>query len=88
MIQFLNSPTTVDEHKKAIQKLKCKKAAGVDGIYAEFYKYGCNDLLPFLPALELQLNTINNNGEYLSRWAGYWYTPLPCLQKGGPWCSR
>ena len=46
MTQFLNSPITAEEIKKAIQKLKCKKAAGVDGISAEFYKYGCNELLP------------------------------------------
>ena len=45
MTQFLNSPITAEEIKKAIQKLKCKKAAGVDGISAEFYKYGCNELL-------------------------------------------
>ena len=46
MTQFLNSPITTEEMKKAIQKLKCKKAVGVDGISAEFYKYGCNELLP------------------------------------------
>ena len=55
-----------EKNKKAIQKLKCKKAAGVDGISAEFYKYGCNELLP---ALELLFNTILINGEYPSRWA-------------------
>ena len=46
--------------------MKCKKAAGVDGISAEFYKYGCNELLP---ELELLFNTILTNGEYPSRWA-------------------
>ena len=46
--------------------MKCKKAAGVDGISAEFYKYGCNELLP---ALALLFNTILTNGEYPSRWA-------------------
>ena len=66
MTQFLNSPITAEEIKKAIQKLKCKKAAGVDGISAEFYKYGCNELLP---ALELLFNTILTNGEYPSEWA-------------------
>ena len=64
MTQFLNSPITAEEIKKAIQKLKCKKAAGVDDISAEFYKYGCNELLP---ALELLFNTILTNGEYPSR---------------------
>ena len=66
MTQFLNSPITAEEIKKAIQKLKCKKAAGVDGISAELYQYGCNELLP---ALELLFNTILTNGEYSSRWA-------------------
>ena len=66
MTQFLNSPITAEKIKKAIQKLKCKKAAGVDGISAEFYKYGCNELLS---ALELLFNTILTNGEYPSRWA-------------------
>ena len=36
MTEFLNSPITTEEIKKAIQKLKCKKAAGVDDISAEF----------------------------------------------------
>ena len=64
--EFLYSPITAKEIKKAIQKLKCKKAAGVDSISAEFYKYGCNELLP---VLELLFNTILTNGEYPSRWA-------------------
>ena len=46
LLQFLNSPITIDEIKKAITKLKCKKAAGIDGIPAEFYKHGCTDLIP------------------------------------------
>ena len=66
LLQHLNSPITTDEIQKAIKKLKCKKAAGVDGIPAEFYKHGCNDLLP---ALVLLFNTIIANGEYLSSWA-------------------
>ena len=66
MTQFLNGPITAEEMKKAIQKFKCKKAAGVDGISVEFYKYGCNELLP---ELELLFNTILTNGEYPSRWA-------------------
>ena len=40
--------------------------AGIDGIPAEFYKHGCNELLP---ALVLLFNTITANGEYPSRWA-------------------
>ena len=66
MTQFLNSSITAEEIKNAIQKLKCKKAAGVDSISAEFYKYGCNELFP---ALELLFNTILTDGEYPSRWA-------------------
>ena len=64
MTQFLNSLITAEEIKKAIQKSKYKKAADVDGISAEFYKYGCNELLP---ALELLFNTILINGEYPSK---------------------
>ena len=66
MLQFLNSPITIDEIQKAIRKLKCKKAAGIDGIPAEFYKHGSNELLP---ALVLLFNTIIANGEYPSSWA-------------------
>ena len=66
LLQFLNSPITLDEIIKAMKKLKCKKAAGVDGISAEFLKHGCNELLP---ALVLLFNTIITNGEYPSKWA-------------------
>ena len=45
LLQFLNSPITIDEIQKAIRKLKCKKAAVIDSIPAEFYKHGCNKLL-------------------------------------------
>ena len=65
LLQFLNSPITIDEIQKAIRKLKCKKAAGIDGIPAEFYKHGSNELLP---ALVLLFNTIIANGEYPSSW--------------------
>ena len=66
LLQFLNSPITIEDIQKAIRKLKCKKAAGIDGIPAEFYKLGCNELLP---ALALVFNTIIANGEYPSSWA-------------------
>ena len=67
MTQFLNSPITAEEIKKTIQKLKCKKVAGVDGNFsAEFYKYRCNELLP---ALELLFITILTDEEYPFRWA-------------------
>ena len=66
MTQLLNSSRTAEETKKVIQKLKSKKAADVDGISAESYKYGCNELLP---AFELLFNTILTNREYPSRWA-------------------
>ena len=66
LLHFLNSPITIDRIQKAIRKLKCKKAAGIDSIPAEFYKHGCNELLP---ALVLLFNTIIANGEYPSSWA-------------------
>ena len=66
LLQFLSSPITIDEIQKAIRKLKCKKAAGIDGIPAEFYKHGCNELLP---ALVVLFNTIIANGDYPSSWA-------------------
>ena len=52
--------------QKAIREVKCTKAAGVDGFPADFYKHGCNELLP---ALVLLFNTIIANGEYPSSWA-------------------
>ena len=57
---------TIDEIQKAIRKLKCQKAAGIDGIPAEFYKHGCDELLP---ALVLLFNTIIAIGEYPSSWS-------------------
>ena len=66
LLLFLNSPITIDEIQKAIRKIKCKKAAGIDGIPAEFYKHGSNELLP---ALVLLFNTIIANGENPSSWA-------------------
>ena len=66
LLEFLNSTITIYEIQKAFRKLKCKKAAGVDGIPAEFCKHGCNELLP---ALVLLFNTIIANGEYPSSWA-------------------
>ena len=44
LLLFLKSPITIEGIKKDIRKLKCKRAAGVDGIAAEFYKHGCNEL--------------------------------------------
>ena len=36
----LDDPPTLEETTKAIEQLKCKKAAGIDGIPAEMWKYG------------------------------------------------
>ena len=65
LLQFLNSPITIDEIQKAIRKVKCKKAAGIDDIPAECHKHSCDELLP---ALVLLFNTIIANGEYASSW--------------------
>ena len=59
LLQFLNSTVTIDKIQKAIIKLKYKKAAGIDGIPAEFYKHSCNEPLS---ALSLLFNTIIANG--------------------------
>ena len=45
---LLNSAITIDEIQKAIRKVKCNKAAGVDGIPAEFYMHGSDKLVPAL----------------------------------------
>ena len=66
LLQFLNSPITIDEIQKAIRKLKCKKAAIIESVPAEFYKHGCNELLLSLVLLFI---TIIANGEYPSSWA-------------------
>ena len=55
----------IQRKKRQYQQAKLSEP-GVDGISAEFYKYGCNELLP---ALESLFNTILTNGEYPSRWA-------------------
>ncbi|XP_035672024.1 uncharacterized protein LOC118413014 [Branchiostoma floridae] len=47
----LDNPPTQEEVKKAISKLKCHKAPGVDGIPAEVYKLGGDALLERLTGL-------------------------------------
>ena len=72
MLLFLKSPITIEGIKKDNRKLKCKRAAGVDGIAAEFYKHGCNELLPVL-----LFNTIIADAKYTSSWATSIIHPVP-----------
>ena len=40
VVEELDLPPTLDEVKKAIFSLKCRKAAGLDGLQRELLKYG------------------------------------------------
>ena len=52
------SPITIYETQKAIRKLKCKQATGIDGIPTEVYKHGFNELLPALVLLHSFISVI------------------------------
>ena len=45
LCDILNSPISSDEVSLALRKGKNNKAAGIDGIPVEFYKYGGDELV-------------------------------------------
>ena len=44
---YFNRPISADEVRLALRLLKCKKAAGTDGIAGEFLKYAGEIIVPF-----------------------------------------
>ena len=61
-----DSIITEDEVSIHLRKLKNNKAAGIDGIPAEFYKYACEKLIkPFCKVF----NHIFDKGDYPSQWS-------------------
>jgi hypothetical protein len=46
--EILNAPITKDEIVLALRKLKCKKAAGPDGVIGELLKYAGSVVVDFL----------------------------------------
>jgi len=64
--EICDSPITEDEVSYHIRKLNNNKAAGIDGIQAEFYKYAADKLVtPFC----VLFNHIFNAGDYPSQWS-------------------
>ena len=61
-----NGPITVEEVTTHLRKLKNNKAAGSDGIPAEFLKYACDDICMPLCAV---YNSILEKGEWPTKWA-------------------
>jgi hypothetical protein len=74
---LFNRPISKDEVLLAIRKLKLKKAAGPDGLVGEFYKHGCDMLLPFLVQF---FNHIFDRGVYPENWTES--VILPLYKKG------
>ena len=65
-VDICDSPITEIEVALNLKKLKSNKAAGIDGITGEFYKYIADDLtLPFCAIF----NYIFDKGEYPTQWA-------------------
>ena len=63
---FLNEEITELEVQKAIKKLKCGKACGLDGITAEMLKAGGQDVVLFLTRM---YNVLFENGIYPQDWS-------------------
>ena len=63
---FLNEEITELEVQKAIKKLKCGKACGLDGITAEMLKAGGQDVVLFLTRM---FNVLFEKGIYPQDWA-------------------
>ena len=63
---IFNSPITIDEIKYHVKKLKNNKAAGHDGLIAEFIKFGTDEVIS---ALCIIYNTILDTGERPEQWA-------------------
>ena len=63
---FLNEEITELEVQKAIKKLKCGKACGLDGITAEILKAGGQHVVIFLTRM---FNVLYEKGIYPQDWA-------------------
>ena len=65
-VDIYDSPITETEVVLSLKKLKNNKAAGIDGIASEFYKYIADELaMPFCSIF----NYIFDKGEYPTQWA-------------------
>ena len=73
----LNMPITVEEVRLAILKLKCKKAAGPDGLIGEFFKNAGEVIIPFFVKL---FNTLFDKGSFPEEWTES--IILPIYKKG------
>ena len=65
-VDICDSPITETEVVLSLKKLKYNKAAGIDGIASEFYKYTADELaMPFCSIF----NYIFDKGEDPTQWA-------------------
>ena len=69
----LNKPISKEEIERAINKLKCGKAPGIDGVTAEMLKAGDKIVLDFFEKL---FNQIFNEGIYPTEWAKAIVVPI------------
>ena len=70
---YFNRPISADEVRLALRLLKCKKAAGTDGIAGEFLKYAGEIIVPFFVSF---LNALFDKGIYPDTWCESLIVPL------------
>jgi hypothetical protein len=81
--QVLNSPFTEQEVQSALDKMSDGKAAGIDGVPAEFLTHACLSEQGAPNVLATYLTRMFNlvmQGEYPSRWATNALCPFPNLK--------
>ncbi len=61
-----NSAITMDEIQTHLKKLRNNKAAGIDGLCGEFFKYAFEQIAPLLFSL---FNCIFDKGEWPTKWS-------------------
>ena len=73
MFNELNVDITESEILKGIQQLNVGKSGGPDFLLNEFFKYGAQNLLPYITKL---FNVILELGQFPEKWTDGFIVPL------------